>query len=228
MLFVPVPFLRVGSSTLISVRDTVFGKVTAAATITMPMPTNGAADVVVGIIGHLGSGALTNPNTPSGFTVARAHSTVFGRPNALVFYGVNPGASVSYTNPHADRDEAYIFRSYSLVDTASPLSGTVPAEGSTSNDDPDPPSITTADNNAMVVAFGCVNATDNTGYSAPSGYTELTASAALDPTTAQTCTVMMANKLVPTAGAENPGAFTNSAVTGSEETIGWTIALKPA
>lgn len=226
--FVPVPFLRVGSSTLISVRDTTFGKISAAATVSIAMPTNNSGDVVVGIIGHQGNSAWVDPNTPTGFTLAKADGGTFNIPNALVFYGVNPGTSVSYTNPSATRDEAYIFRSYSLVDTASPLSGTVPAETSTGNDEPNPPSITTSHNNAMVIAFGAVNSTDNTSFTAPSGYTELTVSAALDSTAVQSCVVMMANKLLPTAGAENPAAFTNSALTAGENTTGWTIALKPA
>lgn len=228
-IFVPVPFLRVGSSTLIHVRDTVFGKISAAATVSIAMPTNGAADVVVGIIGHQGNSAWVNPNTPTGFTVGVTPPTTFSIPNAMIFYAVNPGASVaSYTNPSATRDEAYIFRSYSLVDTASPLSGTVPSAANTSDDEPNPPSITTSHNNAMVIAFGAVNSTDNTSFTAPSGYTELTVAAALDSTAVQSSVVMMANKLVTSAGAENPGAFTNSALTANENTIGYTMALKPA
>ena len=223
-IFVPVPFIRVGSSTLISVRDTVVGTVSAGATATINMPTNGASDVVVCILGNDQSGTVA-PATPSGFTSIIDEASSSG--NARAAYCVNPGASISYTNTHATRDMAYIFRTYSRVDTASVLSGT-PTENGTGDGDPNPPSMTTSHNNAMVVACAVVSEITATGYSAGTGYTELTVTAAVDPDgSTQSCVVMMANKLVPTAGAENPGAFTNASV-GTADTFAFTFALKPA
>lgn len=217
-IFVPVPFLRVGSSTLISVRDTVFGKVTAGATVSITMPTNDANSVVVGMLGNAVSGTVA-PTTPTGFTSIIDQAASNG--NLRAVYMVNPGTSVSYTNGHATRDMAYIFRSYSLVDTASVLSGTA-TEASSDN----PPSMTTSHNNAMVVACCYVSETNNTSASAPSGYTELTVINSNDPDgDSQSCIVAISNKLVPTAGAENPGAFTVT-TTGTEYTF--TFALKPA
>lgn len=218
-IFVPVPFLRVGSSTLISVRDTTFGKVTAGATVSITMPTNGAADVVVGMLGNKISGTVA-PTTPTGFTSIIDQAASDG--NLRAVYMVNPGTSVSYTNDHATMDMAYIFRSYSLVDTSSVLSGTA-TESSSEN----PPSMTTSHNNAMVVACCYVSETNVTSITPPSGYTELTVINSDDPGgDSASCIVAMSNKIVPTAGAENPGTYTVTSPANDE--YSFTFALKPA
>lgn len=218
MILAPTLFIPVPSSTLIHPRDTVTGKVSAGATVTITMPTNGSSDVVFGMLGNAISGTSA-PTTPTGFTSIIDQAASNG--NLRAVYCVNPGASISYTNGHATRDMAYIFRSYRLVDTASVLSGTA-TETSSEN----PPSMTTSHNNAMVVACVYVSDTNNTSVTAPSGYGELSVINSNDPDgDSQSCIIGIANKIVPTAGAENPGAFT---VTTTTKEYSFTIGLKPA
>lgn len=223
MILAPTPFIPVPSSTLIHPRDTVSGKVAAGATVSITMPSNGSSDIVVGIIGH-NTSDTTNVGTPAGFTVVTTGGFGSSFPAMKLFYCVNPGTSVSYTNPSSNLDEAYIFRTYQLVDIASPLSGSA-STSDTIDGNPNSPSITTSHNNALVISAGVTRNTDNTSCTAPSGYSNLTVQAATDPTSSQTCCVMMADKILSTAGAENPGAFTTAA---SAFTYAGTMALKPA
>lgn len=99
-----------------------------------------------------------------------------------------------------------------ILDTA-----IVTASGGTG--DPNPGSITTVTNNALVLAFGFQD-DDNSTLSPSSGYT--TAITATGSTAGQAAIV--ASKAVVTAGAEDPGIMSSA---GDDEWIGFTVAVRP-
>ena len=96
-------------------------------------------------------------------------------------------------------------------------------------DAPDPPSITTATDGAMVVIFASTSGLDNSRFcTAPSGYTLRHGSVDLQ----DEAFVCAAEKLITTAGAENPGAWaiTNGNGCGTEctdDTYAATVAIAP-
>ena len=92
--------------------------------------------------------------------------------------------------------------------------------------DPDPPSITTTIDNAMVVALGTAGGVnDNTRVcAAPSGYT--LRHGTTDPI--DNAFVCVADNIVETAGAENPGAFTVTDGGATDDTYGAVVAISPA
>lgn len=207
----------------IAVKDTVSGSVLGGSgTTSISMPSNNSSDVVVAFFGQ------DNNNTDSiatlaGFTTI-IDSNLTDRPLARSAYMVNPGATADLTNNSATRDLFYILRSYSGVNTASPLTGTAARTGSATGT-PNPPSITPAVNGSMVVALGAIQNVTDTAYSAPSGYSNLTVKSAGD-TSAQNAVGMIADFLQTTAAAENPAAFTHGS--DSNHNSGITLALKPA
>lgn len=207
----------------IAVKDTVSGTLAAGSSSSISMPSNSAGDVVVAWFGQ-DYNASDSIATLSGFTTV-TDSNLSSRPIARSAYAVNPGATATLTSGSTTgRDLAYILRSYSGVDTTSPLTGSS-SRASSATGTPNPPSITPAVNGAMVVALGVIENESDTAYSAPSGYSNLRVQSALEGA-ATNVVMMMADFLQTTAAAENPAAFTHASA--SNENSGITLALKPA
>lgn len=208
----------------IAVKDTVSGSVLGGSgTTSIAMPSNSAGDVVVAWFGQDYLSTDTAMPTLAGFTTV-IDSDLSSRPKARAAYAVNPGATANITNNSSTRDLFYILRSYSGVDTSSPLTGTA-VRVSSATGTPNPSSITPAVNGSMVVALGVIENVTDTAYSAPTGYSNLTVKSAGD-TSAQNAIGMMADFLQTTAAAENPAAFTHASA--SDENSAVTLALKPA
>ena len=130
--------------------------------------------------------------------------------------------SLAFTHTGSVYRELFIM-SYSGCNTNAPINASVDGGGFTSNPQaPNPPSATATVANAMALAIGIGwNGSASGGWTPPSGYTMRTDNTAGND-------VMVASKLLVSAGAEDPGAFGNGTVSGS--TDGWqaTVILAPA
>ncbi len=112
------------------------------------------------------------------------------------------------------------------VDLTTITSGT-PTRANSTTGLPDPPSQTTAHDNALRVITGHLDDDDAaSGTTAPSGYTNLFAYDTGQASTSVGATVMIASKLEPTAGASDPAAFAGSA--GTDAWFSHHFALRPA
>lgn len=89
---------------------------------------------------------------------------------------------------------------------------------------PNPPSVTTVTDDALVIAFAMQDDDDNTVSTWPTGYTNQIEKNTGNGGTSNNATVAMCSKIVTTAGAENPTAFTFS---GSDSWSTCSIALMP-
>jgi len=156
--------------------------------------------------------------------------TVLYKENAI-----NPGQEVSYKVMTATPDTIVTILQEGTKDTAGLIqvwSGqhattvidTTTTTGTSGSGMPDAPSITTVTDGALVFAVGMLD--DDvvaSSVTAPSGYTNLLAAEA--GTDEAGATVMIASKVVTTAGAEDPDVFGGS---GSDQWRSVTIAIRPA
>jgi hypothetical protein len=110
---------------------------------------------------------------------------------------------------------------YAVVRGADASSIVTPTEADGGTGDPDPPSITTADANSLVIAFGSIENAGVTVSAAPSNYENLAWEG--DGNDAEVAG-MVATRLIETAGAENPSAFTTS---GSTDWVAVSVAVAP-
>jgi len=125
---------------------------------------------------------------------------------------------------HVDTLSCGLIQIWRGVDTASPLDVTPPAAATGTTGTPNPPSITPATANALVVAIGLLDDDDVAGsVTAPSGYGDLIA-ADTGQGSVDGSTVMVASKVLATPAAEDPAAFGG----GNDAWIGFTIALRLA
>lgn len=123
----------------------------------------------------------------------------------------------------ADDGEAYVVLVFRGVDTGSPTDATSTIAFGLTNP-PNPPSITTVTDGAVVVA-GYLLSSDRTPASPPSGYTTGTSVKALD---VNDVACAAAYRVIETAGAENPGSFGFTAPDPSDDYTACSIALRPA
>lgn len=110
------------------------------------------------------------------------------------------------------------------VDTTTPEDATTTTATGIDAEDPDPPSITTVTNGAWVLAFGFTSEGDNVS-NAPSGYSNLVDNGVGFGNNNWT---MAATKEVATAGAEDPGAFTDPTGDTGDSWVAFTVAARPA
>lgn len=109
------------------------------------------------------------------------------------------------------------------VDTSTPEDAATTTATGANSGEPDPPSITTVTANAWVLAFG-ETGQDNAFSAGPSGYSNFISDAQLE--TNHAC-FGAATKLVASAGAENPGAFTHPDDNTSDAWCAVTVAVRP-
>lgn len=114
----------------------------------------------------------------------------------LKVMGGTPDTSVTIPSMVSPAAVAYVLRG---VDTTTPQDVAATTATKTSSGIPDPPSITTATDDAWVLAISATMAAGT--YVAPSGYSN-TAKEERDQ-----MNVMVASKLVATAGSENPAVW---------------------
>ena len=152
--------------------------------------------------------------------------TLSGLPEFEVYWkrmGATPDTVVSVTAGAASRRMATVIQTWSGVDTTTALDVTSTTATGASGD-PDPASITTVTDNAVVIAIGAWDDDTFTDAAAPSGYGDLIEQETTGAAANQGATVAMASKLVTSFGAENPGAFSGS---GDDEWAAVTMALRP-
>ena len=147
----------------------------------------------------------------------------------------SPGVDIKYKRMAATPDTTvniekhfitrcgYIMQAWRNVntDTAFDTAFTL-ATGDSST--PNSPSITTVNDNSLVISLGCLDDDDRTGITFPSGYTD-TAEENTGGGGIVGGTVGVASKIISTASAENPGAFNFGS---SDQWRAYSLALRPA
>jgi hypothetical protein len=161
----------------------------------------------------------TTPALPTGYTNGQngnTNSTGYRWSYKVMPNPVDTTAS-GLTNDTTTTHLAMAFRGF---DPDNILDVTPPNIATATSGMPNPPSITTANNDAMIVAIGFLDDDLVAGsVTAPSGYTLATAS----QSPSAGATVMAAYKVRQTAGADDPAAFGG---TGTDSWVGATLALK--
>lgn len=199
-----------------------------------------ANDIVVLHIGYTASGTTSAP-TLGESSATYTDSGVFPKSNdnidtwTVIMWkkmGGTPDTSITVTQTAGTGTTptaSAMVRVYRGVNGTTPLDGVTPTTATVINGcSVDPAAINTATNNAWVVAFatgGNNDATPATDFTAgPSGYSNFYANggaSGFGPILGS------ADKLVTSAGSEDPGAFTG--VSGTADSAGAvTISLRPA
>jgi hypothetical protein len=216
------------------------GLITAGNDLTVTLsgaPTDG--ELLIAFCHRNTSVDLTATGFPAGFTKATAISvgTTTQKDRRMdVGYKIasSDGTTYAFTNPDASisRDMQCAVMVYSGVNgTQLDVTPTASHYVLTSDTDaPDPPSITTVTNNAMVIIFASTSGTQNTrSCTAPSGYTRRFG----NTDSRDNAFICGAEKLVTSAGAENPAAWAiangnGCGTTCTDDTYAATIAIAPA
>jgi hypothetical protein len=173
-----------------------------AGNATVNLPTSAEGDIVVFILGT-DSGLSTPAITDSGWNLEQ-----FSDDECCIGWkvmGSTPDTTVTVPRT-LDRYAAFAAQAYRGGDGTQPDAALQTAIGSSSV--PDPPSITTATDDALVIAFGQLDDEVIT-FTAPSGYgrlVEANTPSASSPGN-DGASVVIASRRVPTAGTENPGTF---------------------
>lgn len=140
--------------------------------------------------------------------------------------GATPDTTAVFTG-FGDASEVHLgcVRVYSGVDTTTPIDATTTTTAGSGGPLVNPPSITTVTNNAVVVAMGGAGAGSDATLTAPTGYTDELSFA--DNDGSLFVRLISAEKLVATAGAEDPGSFGDSG--GAQAAMAAaTVAVRPA
>lgn len=145
-------------------------------------------------------------------------------------YGLVCGASPPTTvrvrgSTNVSIDAPYVCQAWRGVDARvfDARSGNDYSTGSSAS--PNPPSVTTVTDGALVIAFMMLDDDDDTVSTWPTGYTNQIEQNTGNGGTSVNATVAMCSKLVTTAGAENPDAYTMAG--GGDAWITCSIALMP-
>jgi hypothetical protein len=108
------------------------------------------------------------------------------------------------------------------VDTTTPEDATTTTATGSDSPDPDPASITTVTDGAWVIAF--VGSTQGGTYTFPGDYGNTVSESAAD----NESSAAAADKLIATAGAEDPGIFDVGAGGTADSWVAFTVAARPA
>ena len=157
---------------------------------------------------------------PTGYTDGQAGtSNSVNYRWARKFMPATPDTTITGLSSTAAIHIAMVFR---RVNTTTPLDATSPTIATNTTGMPDPPSITTVTNNAMVVVIGYLD-DDIITATAPTNFT--LARTANYGSAGSGGTVMAAYRIKTPAGAENAGVFGGG---GTDSWVAATIALRPA
>lgn len=162
--------------------------------------------------------------TSMGYTYI--HEPTVNNPGYQLAYkvmGATPDTTVTMEQ-EVGRRQAYVIQAWRGVDvTEGPLDVATPSVATGTTGDPDSPSITPVTSGALVFTVGFQDDDDSTVTTVPSGYSNSASSNTGQSSTTVGATVVIASKSW-TSGAENPAAW---ALSGSDEWVGSTIALRP-
>jgi hypothetical protein len=156
------------------------------------------------------------------------HNTTSASPGYQSRYKVMGGTPDTVVNVNARTTDKMVVlvRNYRGIDTS-----TIPDNGATTSATntsgmPDAPSYTTVTNGALVIAFGGLDDDDvSSSVTAPSGYGNLLKADTGQGLTTAGSTAMIADKIVTTAGADDPAAFGG---TGTDAWRAATWAIRPS
>ena len=152
-----------------------------------------------------------------------------GRPSSAAFYVFATGTSVTASGLGTNGDRVRVMIAFRNVDTLNPFQNVIQND-IRSDILPNPPSITSFYNNSMIVAVGLLDDQDiANSISPPTGYTtalNMDSRGGANVAGTGGSTIMTAYKLLATAAAEEPGAFTSSNGSAGDLNKGYTIALR--
>jgi hypothetical protein len=121
--------------------------------------------------------------------------------------GASPDAAITIYR-HSSAVQAIALQIWRGVDAVTPIGTNMPGLTGGGSGDPDPPAYTTATDNELRVVLGFLDDDDAAaGASAPGGYTNFLAADTGQGSSTVGATALMASKPAPSAGSENPGAF---------------------
>ncbi len=154
-----------------------------------------------------------------------------GNPDSAVFYVFATGTSVTASGLVTGQQEVHVMIAFRNVNPANPFDVNPSTNSGTGSSGlPNPPSITPVTNNSMIVAAGFLDDDDVAAViSPPTGYTtavNMDSQGGTNQSGISGATIMTAYKLLTTAAAEDPGAFTSS-ISVTDDNKGITIALRP-
>jgi len=181
---------------------------------------------------YFGAEDSANLNTPTGenWTAIPGLGTQpdnDSNPDSAAFYVFAAGTSVTASGLATGNEYVHVMIAFRNVDFVNPFDVDA-TQNSSGSGKPNPPSITPVTDNSMIVAVGLLDDNDvGAATNPPTGYTtalNMDSQGGTNDTGIGGATIMTAYKLLTTAAAENPGAFTGS---GSDVNKGISIALRP-
>jgi hypothetical protein len=213
---------------------------------TLPPPPSGGEITYLGSVNNEGTTAaldLTPLNLQEGdFLLAAATDDngtggVLGSPWTSL-YGARPVSTGGYndylicgptppTSVDFPGNVSGVVVAFRGVDTTTPFDVTAPTETLAISGMPDPPSITTVTDGAVIVIIGHLDDDSTIGatIAAPTNYTLAGWGQATDLSGSSSIT-MVAYRTLATAGTDDPGAFTSTG--GTDDWLAHTYALRPA
>lgn len=177
----------------------------------------------------------SNQNTPTGENwIAIPGLTTQpdndNNPDSAAFYVFAAGTSVTASGLDAGSDVVHVMIAFRNVSPVNPFDVNATENNPTSGV-PNPPSITPVTDNSMIVAVGLQDDEDiANSISPPTGYTtalNMDTDGGSNVAGTSGATIMTAYKLLETAAAEDPSAFTSSNSDANDVNKGITIALRP-
>lgn len=183
---------------------------------------------IVEVVVAADTGVVEEDILTSGYTTIAENSGT-NIPSLVVAYkrmGSSPDSTVEIAQGGGSLDYAVTVRLLRGIDTTTALDVT-PTEDIGSGSFPDAPSITTSTDGAMVTAYGLLDDDDvASSVTVPSGYSNLlTADTGNGNTNASGATIMIADKVVSSAGPEDPPIFGGG---GADQWTGVTVAWRPS
>ena len=199
--------------------------------VTEDVPTHVEDDYLVWVISLSSLANNEWPNgfdTPSGWELLAWGSSDSGNDRSMVIFGKRASGSEPSTYS-ATRSSGVATANYSSrmsswrgVDLVFPVDTTFTWNNQNNSNAPDPDQITTVTDGAVVVTFVVMQATTIASSTVPTGYTEVPGGHISNANSHSNG----AYKTIATAGVEDPGAWSHSGSTGTENTM-ISIVLRP-
>jgi hypothetical protein len=196
--------------------------------ITIPMPAGLQENDVVIVCADTGGGNQDRNIVVTGWTgIADLYANDSIDVNFGVAYkvmGATPDTDVTVSITAGTGQWSGITLAFRGVDTTTPLDATSTTATGTNSLDANPPSITTVTNGCEIIVVAGVSDGAIGTYTYPSGYSD-----GIDvPGSSSNNRSLAAHKSQATAGAEDPGVFSNSSSSVDDCWAAVTIALRPA
>ncbi|MCR4330831.1 MAG: hypothetical protein NUV49_03045, partial [Patescibacteria group bacterium] len=181
-----------------------------------------AGDIV--LVGAASDGAIGGQLTTSGYALIDNHTgSSAGSLLGWKRMGSTPDTVVNFNNADNSQVVAVVIQVWRGVDSVTAIDAT-PVLATGASGDPNPGSFTTVTANTLRVIWGALDDDDvASGLTAPSGFENLIAGDTGQSSTGAGATAMLASRLEPNAGANNPDAFGTS---GDDQSRTYHFALR--